>query len=62
METKVVVEPRDVYGTRRIYPANGPAHLLAQLAGTKTLSPNDLYVIRQLGFEIIETFTPSVPK
>jgi hypothetical protein len=50
----VAVEVRNVYGLDKIYPANRPAELFAQLAGTKTLSPADLLTIQALGFEVAE--------
>lgn len=42
-----------VYGRVACYPANPAAALLAQIAGTKTLSPMVVRLGRELGHEII---------
>lgn len=49
---KVLVEVRDVYGNRRIYPANETAKLFTDIAGTRTLDPHVVRLIRKLGYEI----------
>lgn len=49
---KAIFELKQVYGNETIYPANDIALIFASLAGKKTLNPNDLSKITQLGFEI----------
>lgn len=49
---KVLVEVRNVYGNRRIYPANETAKLFTDIAGTRTLDPHVIRLIRKLGYEI----------
>ena len=55
MNTIIEVNGREVYGVRKAYPVNGAAMLLAEIAGTKTLTRNTLRRARDLGFDIIET-------
>ena len=49
---KVIVEVRDVYGCRNIYPLCATGHLLAALAGTKTLTAQAISIIKKLGYSI----------
>ena len=51
----IKVECRNVYGTKHIYPACDKSALFAELAGTKTLSPARLRLIRALGYEVKAT-------
>ena len=46
------VQVREVYGNRTVYPVCPTAQLLAQLAGTRTLTPAALRTIEQLGFTV----------
>ena len=46
------VDVRDVFGRRLIYPVCDDAKTFAALAGTKTLTPEVLDLIKALGFEI----------
>jgi hypothetical protein len=48
----ILVDVRDVYGRKTIYPACATAELLAQLAGTRTLTPAALRTIKALGYSI----------
>lgn len=48
----ILVDVRDVYGRETIYPACETAELLAQLAGTRTLTPAALATIRALGYSV----------
>jgi hypothetical protein len=48
------------YGTQRIYPACGVALLLAQLAGTKTLTEAALQTLLTTGIEVQQQFTHGV--
>lgn len=58
MSTATVVKPvleirfDRVYGNLTCYPVNAEANLVAQLCGTKTLTPRALELARELGFEI----------
>lgn len=47
-----IVQIRDVYGKPTIYPVNDTARLLANLAGTKTLTREALETIRRLGYTV----------
>ena len=53
MGRAILVDVRDVYGRETIYPACPTAELLAQLAGTRTLTRAALETIRALGFTIM---------
>jgi len=48
----VLVEIKNVYGTLKAYPANEAAELLAQIAGTKTLSNQTLALAERMGMVI----------
>lgn len=48
----ILVDVRDVYGRETIYPACATAELLAQLAGTRTLTRAALATIRALGYSV----------
>lgn len=48
----IQIEVRSVYGVLQAYPANEPANLLAQIAGTKTLKHETLALAERMGFSI----------
>ena len=48
----IMVEVRDVYGQSKIYPVCGEAQIFAEIAGTKTLLPQDRKRIQMLGYEV----------
>lgn len=48
----VYVEFKDVYGRQTIYPYCAKAKAFARIAGTKTLSADDLREIKTLGFQV----------
>jgi len=48
----IIVEIKDVYGSRVVYPACEAAKAFARIAGTKTLTPATLREIESLGFGI----------
>ena len=50
METKLLVRIKNVYGTDTIYPANGQAEFIAELAGTRTLTAQAIRIAKTLGF------------
>lgn len=54
MEKQIQVQIREVYGVKKVYPANPQAHLLAEIAGTKTLTHAALCLAERMGFEIVE--------
>jgi hypothetical protein len=49
------VEVRDVYGQTVYYPMCDKAKLFAQIAGTKTLTPDVLRKIELLGYGVTAT-------
>ena len=54
---KITVQIKNVYGVRRVYPVCDKAHLFTQMTGRKTLSENNLSIIKDLGF-VVEVATP----
>lgn len=52
MITQITVRYREVYGRPTIYPACAQSRLLAEIAGTKTLTPHALNCARKLGFTV----------
>ena len=53
--TKIYITIRNVYGKDTIYPACDKSRLLAGLAGHTTLTRQDLRMIRELGYEVLES-------
>lgn len=51
---KITVKIRQVYGNTVAYPVCHQAKLLAQLAGTTTLTIQALKTIKALGFEVVQ--------
>jgi len=49
---KILVDVREVYGNRAVYPLCDTAKLFAALAGTKTLTHHALQLIERLGYLI----------
>ena len=50
---QVVVKPKDQYGQQTYHPVNLTANILADIAGTKTLTVKTLKAAMLLGYEII---------
>lgn len=50
----VQIEVKSVYGVDKIYPVNEAAQLIAKIAGTKTLSTQNIIDLGTLGFEVVE--------
>lgn len=48
----IEVTIKNVYGQIKVYPANEAAQLIANIAGTKTLSNQQLAYAERLGFQI----------
>lgn len=59
---KIEVQTRDVYGLTKAYPMNEAAHLLAEIAGTKTLTRQALDRAAKLGHEIVEVAPPKLAR
>lgn len=53
MGDPILVRFDRVYGRLTCYPANGAARVVAQIAGTKTLTPQTLVLVQKLGCEVI---------
>ena len=49
---EILIRSQAVYGQTLYYPVNGAAELLADIAGTKTLRPDDLDRALILGHEV----------
>lgn len=49
---KIIVEIKNVYGKETIYPACDQSKLLADLAGNKTITVQNLSIIKKLGYQI----------
>ena len=53
MEQKeITIESRDVYGRTLYYPACKKAELFAQLIDKKTLTPETIKIVEELGYTI----------
>lgn len=48
----VEIRVKDQYGKQVYHPLNPTAHLFAEMAGTKTLTPEALAIIMKLGYEL----------
>ena len=48
----LTIYARSVYGTVNFYPINDAAKALAQIAGTKTLTPSVIQLARGLGMSV----------
>lgn len=57
----IEVEVKSNYGVHTIYPWNEAAKVLAQIAGTRTLTPRVLELARDLGLQVVDkTPSPSI--
>jgi len=54
MSKIIQVEVKNVYGKTMIYPVNEAAQILASIAGTKTLSVQNIEYACALGLEVSE--------
>ena len=52
METALIVEKKNVYGVERVYPVCSKAKLFARISGNKTLLPEDIELIKKLGYNL----------
>jgi len=48
----LTVEKKNVYGVDRIYPVCNKAKLFARISGNKTLLPEDIELIKKLGYNL----------
>tara|TARA_E500000305_G_C3881510_1_gene169972 strand:+ start:404 stop:595 length:192 start_codon:yes stop_codon:yes gene_type:complete len=56
----IVVTKKNVYGQDKIYPVCDHAKLLAELAGTKTLSEYSIKLIKKMGVKVaLEELQPT---
>lgn len=53
---------REVYGVVKFYPANETAKVIAQIAGTITITPEMLALCRKLDAEIVDVTPGWVPQ
>lgn len=53
---------REVYGVVKFYPANEAARVIADIAGTKTITPDKLELCKKLGLEIVDVTPSRVPQ
>ena len=52
MEKKIEVTIKTNYGNDAIYPHCSTAKCLARLAGTKTLTPESIAILKQMGYTV----------
>ena len=48
----LIVEKKNVYGEERVYPVCNKAKLFARISGNKTLLPEDIELIKKLGYNL----------
>ena len=53
---------KSVYGVVKFYPANETAKVIAQIAGTITISPAMIALCRKLNAEIVDVSPSQVPQ
>jgi hypothetical protein len=56
---KIIVQVKDIYGTRKIYPICDKALIFAELLNQKTFTKQDASLIKKLGYEF-EISTPTI--
>ena len=49
---QLVVSKKNVYGVERVYPICNKAKLFARISGNKTLLPEDIELIKKLGYNL----------
>lgn len=55
MNTKIIVEVKNVYGNQNIYVVSEHKEMIAALTGAKTLSYSHIEALKKLGFEIVQS-------
>lgn len=58
MDQEIFVTLKDVYGVRKVYPACEKSRLFADIAGTTTLTDQNIARIKALGYTV--TVRPAV--
>jgi|TARA_Y100000015_G_scaffold18106_1_gene17478 hypothetical protein len=48
----LIVEKKNVYGVERVYPVCNKARLFANISGNKTLLPEVIEMIKELGYNL----------
>ncbi|MBK8019813.1 MAG: hypothetical protein IPK20_26185 [Betaproteobacteria bacterium] len=56
------IEVKSIYGVNKIYPVNQAAKTLANIAGTKTLSEQDIIDAQSLGLVVVEVAARKLEK
>ena len=54
MNKTIAITLREVYGNALVYPACPDAVRFAEIAGSKTLTPQTLRLIEDLGYDIVQ--------
>ena len=54
MKTPLTVKTKNVFGVDKIYPVSAAAHVLAQIAGTVTLTRETIQLAKRLGYSFVE--------
>ena len=49
---QLIVSKKNVYGVERVYPVCTKAKLSARISGNKTLLPEDIELIKKLGYNL----------
>ena len=49
---QLIVSKKNVYGGERVYPVCNKAKLFARISGNKTLLPEDIELIKKLGYNL----------
>ena len=49
---ELIVEKKNVFGIERIYPVCNKAKLFVRISGNKTLLPEDIELIKKLGYNL----------
>jgi len=58
----ITITIKYVYGNAVVYPHCDDSRVFAQIAGTKTLTPDTIRLIRLLGYEVKQNFVfPAIP-
>jgi hypothetical protein len=60
MNNNAIVEIREIYGNRTIYPVNDTALYLARIAGTKTLTEQTIKHAKAMGFSFEVQHTATI--
>ena len=52
VKVNLIVSKKNVYGVERVYPICNKAKLFARISGNKTLLPEDIELIKKLGYNL----------